>query len=160
MTDEPKDPPIKEMDFVGGTTVIDIGDHRIARGLSRRPHTVCRHIGMVYDPRERRIWCTDCERNLDPFDAFELLVDAWHKNTRKLDKRREELAEAESKSLVSLAARGLDKIWRKRLQLPACPSCGEGLFPEDFKHGVTRTVSRQLAYAKRRASLPTQGEKG
>ena len=37
MTDERKDPPIIETEYLHGLSVIDIGDARVSRGLSRRP---------------------------------------------------------------------------------------------------------------------------
>ena len=41
---------------MGGVKVVDIGDVRIARGLTRREFSTCPHKHMVYDQNERRIW--------------------------------------------------------------------------------------------------------
>ena len=74
---EEKDPPIVPMDFCGGTTVVDIGDIRVQRGLSRRPFSACPHRGLTYDRKERRIWCKDCERDIfDAYDYFRMITGA------------------------------------------------------------------------------------
>lgn len=60
---------------------------------------------MRYDYRERRIWCADCEKNIEAFDAFEMLVTYFSETERKLDRRAEQLAEAEKFQTRTLAAR-------------------------------------------------------
>lgn len=64
------DEPIEDQNYLSGLTVIDIGDIRVSRGMTRRPVSSCGHRRMAYDPKERRIWCKDCEKDVDPFDAF------------------------------------------------------------------------------------------
>jgi hypothetical protein len=51
-----KDAPIIPQSFIGGVKVVDIGDLRVARGLSRRTHAACKHDQLIYDANERRIW--------------------------------------------------------------------------------------------------------
>ena len=150
MTEPPKDPPIEPMAFLGGVKVIDIGDLRVARGLSRRPASSCRHRRLHYDTKERRIWCADCEQNIEAFDAFELLCGQFHEASTQLKRRSDELAAAETHQLRSLAARQLDMAWQKRRMVPACPCCGQGLFPEDFKDGIMASLGREYAEAQRR----------
>lgn len=149
MTDK-KDPPIVEQDFLYGMKVVDIGDLRVSRGLSRRPASNCRHINLVFDASERRIWCKDCELNVDSFDAFKSIAEQWASAYKDLDRRQEKLDEVERFKLVSLAAQQLDKVWRKRSMVPACPCCGNGLFPEDFKNGVQSMLGKDYALAKRK----------
>jgi len=145
MADE-KDPPIKEIGFVGGVTVIDIGDVRVARGLSRRHYSSCPHRAMVYDNNERRIWCRDCEKDVEPFDAFENLVKQYDKAHSSLVKRQKEVSEAEKFQIRTIAAKKMDEAWRSRTTVPACPHCGLGLFPEDFKLGPS-SLGREYAEA-------------
>ena len=129
--------PIDEPGFVGGLTVIDIGDIRVSRGLTRRPVSSCKHRRQTYDPKERRIWCRDCETDLDPFDAFVAVAEQAHFHKERLDRREAQVREAEAFSLRSIAAKEIDKAWRHRNMVPACPHCGHGLFPEHFKHGMS-----------------------
>ena len=142
--------PIEEQDFLLGVKVVDIGDYRVARGFSRRAFSTCPHRNMAYDSSERRIWCKDCERDVEPFDAFTMIVGQLHTAHLRLEQRKREIEDAEKHSLRSLAAKAVDKVWRKRGMVPACPACGHGLLPEDFKHGVPSMLSREFAEAKRR----------
>lgn len=130
------DEPIEDQAFLSGVTVIDIGDIRVSRGMTRRPASSCKHRRMAYDPSERRIWCKDCETDVDPHDAFRLLVEQANAYFDELNKRAARISEAEQFSLRSVAAREMDKAWRHRSMVPACPHCNNGLFPEDFKNGV------------------------
>lgn len=146
MTDE----PIIPMEFTSGATVVDIGDIRVSRGLTRRPASSCAHRKLHYDNRERRVWCPDCEKEVDPFDAFMVLVGAYDEAERKHKEREQKLREAEAEKLISLAAKEIDRVWRKRDQVPACPCCGEGILPEDFKSGCRSIVGRDYAIARRK----------
>lgn len=71
------DDPIIEPGFLGGVKVVTIGDLRVARGLSRRPYSSCSHRALIYDQSERRIWCQDCEKDVDHFAAFIHLVEQY-----------------------------------------------------------------------------------
>lgn len=149
---EQRDPPIENPPFVGGVNIVDIGDIRVARGMSRRPAAICRHRQMRYDPHERRIWCADCETDVHPFDAFVLVAESFHFAEQGIRRRQAALTEAEAHGLVALAAKAMDKAWRSRRQVPCCPACGQGLFPEDFKTGIQSFVGRSFG-AKRRAAI-------
>lgn len=148
--DPPKAPPIEPQEFLGGVKVVDIGDIRVARGLSRRPASSCHHRQLRYDAGERRIWCADCEQNIEAFDAFEMLVQQFARAAQEIKRRATELTEAETHQVRSLAARQLDLAWQKRRMVPACPSCGQGLFPEDFKDGIMSSLGREYAEAQRK----------
>lgn len=141
--------PIDEERYLYGMNVVDIGDVRVSRGLTRRPSSSCRHVRISYDPKERRIWCRDCEQDIDAFDGFILLVEQFDRANKALASRREALEEAERREIVTIAARTIDKAWRRRKTVPACPSCGNGLFPEDFKNEPA-TLGRDYAEARRK----------
>lgn len=134
MTDDiDKDPPVQEQEFIGGVKVIDFGDIRVARGLSRRPFTTCPHKNMVYDNHERRVWCKDCEKNVDNFDAFKALVENFHKAYGQVERLRDEAIAAQEHNLHLIAAKNIEKAWRGRTMAIACPHCRGGLLPEDFQ---------------------------
>ena len=151
MSDD-KDPPIKALDYLSGVNVVDIGDLRVARGMTRRPYSTCRHRKMLYDTNERRIWCSDCETNVEAFDAFTVLVEFFSDAHDNLRRRQTALDEAEKFQVRSLAAKEIDKAWRSHNMVPACPHCRQGLFPEDFKNGVGMHLGREYAEARRKAS--------
>lgn len=143
------DAPIDPQEFAAGLNVVDIGDLRIARGLSRRPYDSCRHLNLVYDSQERRIWCKDCEKNVEPFDAFKALSENIDGAVKRLQRREQEIKEAEAATARSRAVKALDEIWRTKNQAPCCPHCNEGLLPEDMLGRLPR-VSRELTRAKRK----------
>jgi hypothetical protein len=142
------DTPIDPMDYLCGVKVVDIGDLRVARGKSRRPQSACTHVNMVYDRHERRVWCEDCESEVEPFDAFELLVSHYSGAMDRLKRREQAVKDAESHAVRQRATKALDKAWRSRTMVPACPHCGDGLFPEDFLSGLSR-LGKDYARAKR-----------
>lgn len=147
MVDE-RDPPIEAPGFIGGVTVVDIGDIRVARGMTRRAYSSCPHRQLLYDDRERRVWCKDCERDVEPFDAFKKIVENYDSSYKSIVRREEKLAETERFKIRSIAARAMDEAWRSKNMVPACPHCHRGLFPEDFKHGAGM-IGRD--FAERRA---------
>jgi Zn finger protein HypA/HybF involved in hydrogenase expression len=149
--------PIVPEEYLSGTTVVDLGDVRVARGLTRRPATICRHARLHYDAKERRIWCPDCERDIDPFDAFTHILDGYDASMKRLHARAERVKEAEAFSARSIAARTLDEAWRSRSMVPACPACGNGLFPEDFR-ARPAMLGRDFARARRGISPPKREE--
>lgn len=146
--DDKRDPPIVEPGFIAGVTVVDFGDIRVARGLTRRHHASCPHKHMNYDPKERRIWCRDCERDVEAYDAFLIIVEHYDHAFKALVAREKRLAEAEAFKVRSLAAKAMDEAWRSRNMVPACPHCSYGLFPEYFKNGVGSMLSREYAQAR------------
>ncbi|WP_110647588.1 hypothetical protein [Salinicola peritrichatus] len=130
------DVPIDPQDFTGGLKVVDIGDLRVARGWSRRPAVTCRHLNMTYDDKERRIWCSDCETEVEPYDAFKVVCENIDTATKRLKRREASLKEAEQFALRSRAAKVMDGFWRGRSLAPLCPHCNEALLPEDVVNGL------------------------
>ncbi len=141
--------PIDDLKYRSGVNVVDIGDLRVSRGRTRRPASVCTHRRMAYDPQERRIWCKDCEQEVESFDAFVLLVEEYDSAAKRLEARLERVEAAETFTARGLAAREMDKAWRSRTMVPACPHCNHGLFPEDFRNGPAM-VGKDYALARRR----------
>lgn len=147
---ENNDPPIVEQDFLYGVKVIDIGDYRVARGFTRRASSGCPHHSLVYDNQERRIWCKDCEKDVEPFDAFKGIAENFSKQTSILQRRENKINEAEQHNLISLAAKVIDEAWRRKKMIPCCPHCNAGLMPEDFKGGIIRSTGREYELARRK----------
>lgn len=143
------DVPIEPQDWAYGVKVVQIEDLRVARGLTRRPATSCRHKRMVYDDKERRIWCSDCESEVEPFDAFLGLVEVFSAGTSRINRRAAELAEAESFQIRSRAAKVIDQAWRSTTMAPLCPHCSVAILPEDVVGGLG-SCSKALVKAARK----------
>ena len=125
------DPPIEEQSYISGVKIVDIGDVRVSRGMSRRHVSSCKHRQVTYDQRERRIWCRDCETNVEPFDAFLMIVEHFDAADKKAQRMIAEAHEASKFALVSRAAKEIDKQWRRKNMVPSCPHCNAGIWPEE-----------------------------
>ena len=147
MSADSKDPPIIAQEYLSGLKVVDVGDIRVARGLSRRPYTSCQHRAMTYDQAERRIWCKDCETNVEPFDAFMIICQHFHKAADRLERERKAIEEAKAHNLSRIAAKSMDELFRRKNMVPACPHCRAGIFPEDV--AKMSSVNRKWEAAKR-----------
>ena len=135
------DNPIDPHNPLYGVKVVDIGDARVTRGMSRRHPTTCKHERLTYDPDERRIWCQDCEQTINPFDAFMVLVENFDAAQKRLERRASVVAEAETRSLRSRAAKVMDEAWSRRSMAPVCPHCSRAILPIDVVGGVGLTNS-------------------
>lgn len=148
------DAPIEPQDYIYGVNVVQIEDLRVARGLTRRPACACRHKKLVYDDKERRVWCSDCEAEVEPFDAFLGLVEVFSAGTNRINRRAAELAEAEKFQIRSRAAKVMDEAWRSTKMAPLCPHCNNALLPEDVVGGLA-SMSKEFVMADRkRKAIP------
>lgn len=148
--------PIDPQEYTYGVKVVQIEDLRVARGLTRRPASSCRHKQLVYDQGERRVWCQDCEAEVEAFDAFVGIVEVFSAGMSKLNTRRRELAEAEAFQMRSRAAKVMDEAWRSTKTSPLCPHCKTAILPEDVANGVTKTSKALVIDARKRSQEKTQ----
>ena len=144
------DAPVEPQEYLYGVKVVQIEDLRVARGMTRRPASSCRHKNLVYDDKERRIWCSDCEAEVEPFDAFVGIVEVFSAGMSSLQRRRRELDEAEKFQLRSRAAKVMDDAWRSTKMAPLCPHCNTAILPEDVAAGVASTSKALVAAARKR----------
>jgi len=147
------DAPIEPKEYLCGVKVVQIEDLRVARGITRRSLSSCRHQHMVYDDNERRVWCSDCETEVEPFDAFMSLVERMDGHIKNLKNRERKVKEAESFALRSRAAKVMDEAWRKTSMAPLCPHCRTAILPEDVAGGVAQTSKSLVIAARKRAAM-------
>ena len=147
------DAPIEPKEYLAGVKVVQIEDLRVARGLTRRPLSSCGHQHMIYDDLERRVWCSDCESEVEPFDAFMGLVERLDRHIKNLESRERKVKEAESFALRSRAAKVMDEAWRKTSLAPLCPHCRAAILPEDVAGGVALKSKSLVIAARKRAAM-------
>ena len=134
--------------------VIDLAEVRVQFGLPRNRHDRCEHRSLTYNVDERRVWCKDCERTIDGFDAFMVLVRGFAAMEQDARHKLEKAEEAKNAHLGRRAAKALDKAWSGQQMAVACPHCRGGLLPEDFDGRLSAT-SRDIELARRaRKSKP------
>ena len=127
--------------------VIDLAGIRVEWGRPASFTKRCDHRSLVFNRDERRVWCKDCERTLDGFDAFMVLNAGFTKIVQAANHKLAKAEEALTSTLVRRAAKEIDRTWRSKLA-PMCPHCRQGLLPEDFERGPG-AVSMELLRAKR-----------
>lgn len=144
-----KDTQIEPQNYINGVNVVDIGEARISRGESKRPYRACRHLNVTYDKDERRVYCHECESTVDAFDVLLGIVEFYSGMNEKIQRRVDQLKEAESFQARSRAVKVMDEVWRSQSRAPMCPHCSEAILPEDVASGVNST-GKKMAQAKRK----------
>ena len=134
--------------------VIDLAEVRVEFGLPRNRHERCAHRSLTYNVEERRVWCRDCERSIDGFDAFMVLVRNFAAMEQAARAKMTQAEEAKSAHIGRRAAKKLDQAWSGQQMAVGCPHCNGGLLPEDFEHVGMRSRELELA---RRARLKGEG---
>lgn len=159
MSDD-KDTPLEPLgpDF-SVTVVVDFAQVRIERGMPPIKAKVCEHKSLLYSQSERRVWCRDCERTVDGFDAFKTVVGQWEEMARDLHRKQVAVNDALNQTARLRATKALDKVWSGNVMAVACPHCKGGLLPEDFVSGARSAWARELELAHRARPAPT-GEIG
>ena len=90
------DVPLEPMDDAGmyHHTVVDLAEYRVQLGRTPRHAKTCLHSNLVYSREERRVWCRDCERTIDPFDAFAGIVGRFTDLMQDVQSRQRKAEEA------------------------------------------------------------------
>lgn len=158
MSDAPKDPPLVAPPNapIYGASVIELAAVRIQRGetdrLSSRP---CEHKSLVYSRSERRVWCSDCERTIDGFDAFLTLTLHFDSMVSAAKSKLARADQALRDTVGRRAAKLIDRAWSGRPMAVSCPHCRVGLLPEDFEHGLSK-FSAEFERARRSKAKDTK----
>lgn len=156
MTHHPEDPPLEVLpdggSYVG--VVVDLDSVRIRTGRTPRGLKTCQHKHMIYNQTERRIWCEDCERTIDNFDAFQTFTRHFKAMEREAGHKLRIAQEALAGAARLRATKELDRLWSGRRMAPCCPHCNRGLIPEDFADGVRSTTSLEFEIARRKIHRP------
>lgn len=103
--------------------VVSIGDFfRVRHGRTpfRREKELCKHNHLVLSQSERRIWCEDCEKNIDPFDAVLTFQRQWAALDAHYKGLKQQTADGMTATLNRRASKEIDRIWSGKM-LPLCP---------------------------------------
>lgn len=132
------------------SNVIDIEELRFTRDKRIvRPRDECAHHHMTLDDEGQFIRCDDCGVQLSPFWVLNRMLDQYGRALSKVTAREQRVATAQEEGIHLLAARRLERAWRSRTMVPACPHCGEGIGPRDDFGG---TMINKAMYERRRAA--------
>jgi len=134
-----------------GAPVVDFAGVRIAHGMRKFHHRVCKHNRLVYSTNERRVWCEACERTIDAFDAFMSLTNNFQQMKLAAEFEQKQAREALGMHLVRRAAKNVDRTWGAGMA-PACPHCGKGILAHDMLGGDCVSAEIEVARRKRDAT--------
>lgn len=132
------------------SNVIDIDELRFTRDKRIvRPREECAHRHMTLDEEGQFVKCDDCGVQLSPYWVLNRMLDGYDRALSKIAAREQRIATAQEEGVHLLAARRLERVWRSRTMVPACPHCGEGIGPKDDFGG---TCINKALYERRRAA--------
>ncbi len=129
--------------------IIQIGEWKLQHKHSHRyvAPGECDHKHIELDARGDIVRCVKCGDQLSAFWALKMLSDEYNRALSKLQREREALEKAKEAETHLLAARKVEKVWRSRTMVPACPHCGAGILPEDGLGGSR--IDREIELRRR-----------
>lgn len=130
--------------------VTHIGNYTLRNAGNRAPQTGCEHRELVLDRDAESVRCVQCGSQVSAYQALEMLAGEWDGAVATLRREAAELEKAKQGHLHLLAARKVEKAWRGRGTVPACPHCHRGILPED--NLGDRVVSRAIELRRREVS--------
>lgn len=122
-----------------GENVIQIGDFRIAQKQRSwlRSKSECRHLSIELDDNGGLVKCSDCKESLSPYWALSHLAEQFNSAYKKVEARAARVEEDKSANIHLIAARVVEKAWRRKQMVPTCPHCSCGIKPTDnFGHSL------------------------
>ena len=129
--------------------IIQIGEWKLQHKHNHRyvEPGDCDHKHIELDARGDIVRCVKCGDQLSAFWALKMLSDEYNRALGKLQREREALEKAKEAETHLLAARKVEKVWRTRTMVPACPHCGAGILPEDGLGGSR--INREIELRRR-----------
>lgn len=135
--------------------VVDLGEYRFTRDRSIIERSgECRHRRQTMVDRGQYVQCDDCGAMLSPYWVLKEILEQIGRARASLDRRRQALDEQEARTIRLRAAQTMEKEWRSRRMVPACPHCHRGLLPDDMINPAT--ISKDLERQRRIAAPPAR----
>lgn len=133
------------------SNVIQIDAVRITRAQrTYQPSKECQHLYLTFSDHGEIIECDECHKQVTAYWALTMLAEVYGKAWAKMEAGQRRLAEAKEKDISLLAAQRVEKAWRSRTMVPACPHCSEPIFPQDGFGGMQ--INREMALRRRVAT--------
>lgn len=115
------------------SNVIQFGEFALTRNRDRhfQRNGECRHRHVTCDDVGEIVTCDDCGKQVSAYWALGYFSQLWESEMRKVEDAKKALAEDRSKSIHLLAAQKVERVWRSRGMVPACPHCERGILASD-----------------------------
>ncbi|AXE31579.1 hypothetical protein DK842_17735 [Chromobacterium phragmitis] len=129
--------------------VIQIGEWTLRRTQELRwtKEDGCKHHRLELDDRGDVVKCSDCGVQVSAYWALTTIVERYNQEMNKLSSAREQLKKEQQEGVSLTAARKVEKAWRSRTMVPACPHCHTAIFPGDGFGGIN--VNKEMALRRR-----------
>ena len=132
--------------------VIDFSGVTIGKKYNDR----CNHNRLLVDDSNRTIECGDCGAFIDPFSAFMIVMKKIDITYKRIAIKQELLNSAINENAGTIAAKLVEKSWRSKTMVPACPHCNNGILSSDNfghtmiskKHELERRLFLSKSYKK------------
>jgi len=138
--------------------VIDIGEHRLSQANSKyrvvgfgKATASCNHRRATMDDNGEIIKCDDCGAQVSPYWFLRDFFERFAEYRRELDRQREMVNDALQRTVRLRAAQRVEKLWRSRKRMPACPHCHRGISQHD---GFGSETVRRIAAVRVSAQKP------
>lgn len=112
--------------------IVQIDQIRINRGLDK----VCKCESRKYtlDTTNRRVYCSSCGVQVDPYDAMYDMAFRWEQVNQQLKMSFEQMKQLSDYKPWLLTIRSLEKQYRGKKTLPCCPRCDQPFYLEELNH--------------------------
>lgn len=117
------------------------------RLVKRPPGPRCDHQRTVLDEGKGTVECRDCGVTLSAFWVLGQIAREENRCFTRIKALRAEAEELKGWVPFLRSMRKLEKRWRGRAMLPACPHCHRGLWPDELERS---SVSLSLELAQRK----------
>jgi hypothetical protein len=113
--------------------VVEIGELRLARIKNdyKRTREGCQHRNLEIDTVGETVICCDCKVQVSAYWALNMLRDFWENHAKAFNRKLAAVNEERDTVLHLVAAKRVEQVWRSRRDVPSCPHCQRGIYPED-----------------------------
>lgn len=129
--------------------VISMSDFSLQR-KPKKPFDSCKHIHMTMDDENHTVECIDCSQPISNYVALKMFIGKWDRLQSRIDRQKTMVSESLEKTLVLRSAQIVEKAWRSKSMVPACPHCHEPIFPTDGFCG--HMINKRVALSRRAAA--------
>lgn len=111
--------------------IVHIDQIRINRGLDKI--CTCNKRKYVLDTQNRRVMCSSCGAIVDAYDAMYDMASRFEQMNEQLEYMLKQQKQIQGYKPWLLIIRRLEKEYRGKKKLPACPRCDEPFYLEELK---------------------------
>lgn len=134
--------------------IVEIGDFRLKRER-RVSREGCQHKRLTLDDQAELVTCDDCHLQVGNYAALRMLVERWALLQERADRQQAEITAAAKRTIELRAAQVVERAWRSRSMVPACPHCMEAIFANDGFGATLLNKAIALSRAEARSSART-----